>query len=64
MLNPSRNVVVALAGYVVAAFIATVAIGDLGDVGFWIVWIPLLSIVVYLAVVGVRLASTAWLGRS
>jgi hypothetical protein len=54
MLAPSRNLVLALAGYVLLAFAATVALGDLGDVGFWIVWIPLVAIVLYLAVVGVR----------
>lgn len=54
MLAPSRNLVLALAGYVLLAFVATVALGDLGDVGFWIVWIPLVAIVLYLAVVGVR----------
>ncbi len=54
MLAPSRNGVLALAGYVVLAFAATLALGDLGNVGFWIVWIPLVVIVLYLAVVGVR----------
>lgn len=59
MLNPSRNVVLALASYVVLAFAATLAIGDLGDIGFWIVWIPLVAIVLYLAAAGVRLATGA-----
>jgi hypothetical protein len=54
MLAPSRNVVLALASYVVLAFAATLALGDLGDVGFWIVWIPVLAIVLYLAAVGGR----------
>jgi hypothetical protein len=54
MLNPSRNAVLALASYVVIAFAATIALGDLGDVGFWIVWIPLVAFVLYLAAVGVR----------
>ena len=54
MLAPSRNVVLALVGYVVLAFAATLALGDLGNVGFWIVWIPLVAIVLYLALVGAR----------
>lgn len=54
MLAPSRNVVLALTGYVVLAFAATLALGDLGNVGFWVVWIPVVAIVLYLAVVGGR----------
>ena len=54
MLAPSPNVVLALAGYVVLAFAATFALGDLGDIGFWVVWIPLVAIVLYLVVTGAR----------
>ena len=54
MLAPSRNVVLALTGYVVLAFAATLALGDLGNVGFWVVWIPVVAIVLYLAIVGAR----------
>jgi hypothetical protein len=54
MLAPSRNLVLALTGYVVLALAATLALGDLGNVGFWVVWIPLVAIVLYLAVVGGR----------
>jgi uncharacterized membrane protein YoaK (UPF0700 family) len=60
MLNPSRNVVLALLAYIVGAIILTLALGDLGDVGFWIVWIPLVLFAFYLIVVGIaRLAGTA-----
>ena len=59
MLAPSRNLILAFASYVVLAFAATLAIGDLGDVGFWIVWIPLVAIVLYLAAVGMRRLSGA-----
>jgi hypothetical protein len=44
--------VLALASYVMLAFAATLALGDLGDVGFWVVWIPLVAVVLYLAVTG------------
>jgi fatty acid desaturase len=54
MLSPSRNVVLALASYVMLALAATFALGDLGDVGFWVVWIPLVAIVLYLTMAGVR----------
>jgi hypothetical protein len=53
-LRPSRPTVMALTGYVIAALAATLVLGDLGDVGFWIVWIPVVGIVVYLAACGVR----------
>jgi hypothetical protein len=60
MLRPTSPMVFALASYVALAFAVTVVIGDLGDVGFWIVWIPLVVIVVYLAAAGVTwLASRA-----
>ena len=52
MLSPSRTVVVALVAYVVGAYLLTIALGDLGDVGFWIVWIPVVAAVLYLAAAG------------
>jgi hypothetical protein len=52
MLSPSRIVVVGLAAYVIGAYLLTIALGDLGDVGFWIVWIPVLAAVLYLAAAG------------
>lgn len=59
-MNPSRTVVLALLAYIVGAIILTLAVGDLGDVGFWIVWIPLVLFALYLIVVGIaRLAGTA-----
>jgi uncharacterized membrane protein YoaK (UPF0700 family) len=60
MLNPSRNVVLVLLAYIVGAIILTLVLGDLGDVGFWIVWIPLVLFALYLIVVGIaRLAGAA-----
>ena len=53
MLNPSRTVVLVLIAYIVGAFILTWAIGDLGDVGFWVVWIPVVLFALYLLAVGV-----------
>ena len=59
MLNPSRTVVLVLVAYIVGAFILTWAVGDLGDVGFWIVWIPLVLFAAYLIAVGIaRLVGT------
>jgi hypothetical protein len=59
-LRPSSAVVLVLAGYVVLAFAATIALGDLGDIGFWIVWVPVVAIVGYLAAAGLaRLVSRA-----
>ena len=52
VLTPPRSVVAVLIAYVVLALAATVALGDLGDVGFWIVWIPVLLAVVYLLAAG------------
>lgn len=42
-----------LVAYIVGAFILTWAVGDLGDVGFWIVWIPVVLFGLYLLAVGV-----------
>ena len=53
MLNPSRTVVLVLIAYIVGAFLLTWAVGDLGDVGFWVVWIPVVLFVLYLLAVGV-----------
>ena len=53
MLNPSRTVVLVLIAYIVGALILTWAVGDLGDVGFWVVWIPVVLFALYLLAVGV-----------
>jgi len=53
VLNPSRIVVLVLIAYIVGAFILTWAVGDLGDVGFWVVWIPLVLSALYLLAVGI-----------
>ena len=53
LLSPSRNVVLALAAYLPLAFLVTLAAGDLGDIGFWFVWIPVVAVLLYLPIVGV-----------
>ena len=52
-LNPSRTVVLALAAYVPLAFLVTLAAGDLGDIGFWFVWIPVVFVLLYLPLAGI-----------
>lgn len=64
LLRPSRTAVLAMAAYVVAAFLGTWAVGDLGDVGFWFVWLPVVFVVLYLPVAGVvRITDTLRRGR-
>ena len=42
-----------MAAYVPIAFLGTLAAGDLGDIGFWLVWIPVVFVLLYLPVVGI-----------
>ena len=59
MLSPSRRTTLAMVAYAVLAFAVTAAAGDLGNVGFWIVWIPVVAILLYLCAAGVALAARA-----
>jgi hypothetical protein len=57
IFRPSMRAVLALVAYLPLAFLVTLAAGDLGDVGFWFVWIPVVAILAYLPIAGlVRLA--------
>ena len=47
------HAVLALAAYLPLAFLVTLAAGDLGDVGFWFVWIPVVLVLVYLPLAGI-----------
>ena len=51
-LRPSTKLVLGLIAYLPLAFLVTLAAGDLGDIGFWFVWIPVVAILLYLPVVG------------
>ena len=56
LFRPSRTAVIAMLAYLPLAFLATIVAGDLGDVGFWFVWIPVAAILLYLPVAGVAYA--------
>jgi hypothetical protein len=55
ILRPSRGVVLTLVAYLPLAFVVTLAAGDLGDIGFWFVWIPVAAILLYLPLAGLAL---------